>query len=46
VTFTHGVTTTNVPVDADGLGGVFNATTLAILLNVNLTSADSASFIV
>jgi Ca2+-binding RTX toxin-like protein len=46
VSFTYSGTTTNVFVDADGLDAGFTAMSLASLLNVNLTSADEASFIV
>jgi serralysin len=45
VSFTYTGTTTNVFVDTDGLGTV-DAIKLASLLNVTLTSADIASFIV
>ena len=46
VRFTYTGTTTNVFVDTDGLGATDAATKLASLLNVTLTSADIASFIV
>jgi hypothetical protein len=47
VSFTYNGTTTNVLFDADGsAGGVSSATSLASLLNVHLTSADTTSFIV
>jgi serralysin len=45
VSFTYTGTTTNVFVDTDGLGTA-DATKLASLLNVTLTSTDIASFIV
>ena len=46
VSFTQAGTTTNLMFDADGTLGVAAATTLASVLNANLTSADSGSFIV
>jgi Ca2+-binding RTX toxin-like protein len=46
VSFGYSGTTTNILFDADGTGSGSTATTLASLLNVHLTSADSASFIV
>ena len=45
VSFTKVGTSTEVYVDSDGLGGGTSAL-LATLLNVQLTSADSASFII
>ena len=46
VTFTYDKTTTNIWFDADGTAGGGTALSLASLLSVNLTSTDSASFIV
>ena len=46
VTFTYDKTTTNIWFDSDGTAGGGAASSLASLLNVNLTSADSSSFIV
>jgi serralysin len=46
VAFTYDKTTTNIWFDADGTAGGGSASSLASLLNVNLTNADSASFIV
>ena len=46
VSFTKVGTSTEVYVDSDGLVGGTTSTLLATLLNVQLTSADSASFIV
>jgi Ca2+-binding RTX toxin-like protein len=46
VSFTYSGTTTNVLFDADGTLGGGSTTALASLLNVNLTSADTTSFIV
>jgi Ca2+-binding RTX toxin-like protein len=46
VTFAYNTTTTNVLFDADGTLGAGGATTLAAMLNVHLTNADTSSFIV
>ncbi|HKP23644.1 MAG TPA: type I secretion C-terminal target domain-containing protein, partial [Dongiaceae bacterium] len=46
VAFTYDKTTTNIWFDADGSAGVGAGSSLASVLNANLTSADSASFIV
>lgn len=46
VTFTYDKATTNVWFDKDGSAGGESALSLASLQNVNLTAADSASFIV
>ena len=46
VAFTYDKTTTNIWFDADGTAGGGSALSLASFQNVNLTSADSSSFIV
>jgi Ca2+-binding RTX toxin-like protein len=46
VSFSQNGTTTNILFDADGAGLVSSAVVLASLLNANLTSLDSGSFIV
>jgi serralysin len=45
VSFTYSGTTTNVFVDADGLGAGLTTMSLASLLNVHLTDTDTASFV-